>query len=85
MWQANNDHYTLWRLAHEHQQESLDRLLNSVTVSDRSPAIVRPLISSLARVANRLANWLRSYRMGGGQQLPAAADEIVPTVTSKSS
>ena len=38
MWQAENDRYTLWRLEHEMGVKPIDRLLNSVTVSDRVEA-----------------------------------------------
>ena len=38
MWQAENDRYTLWRLEHEMGVKHIDRLLNSVTTSDRAEA-----------------------------------------------
>lgn len=70
MWQVDNDRYALWHLEHELGQKPLDRLLNSVTVSDRSPTIVRPFIGSLAGMANRLAHWLRNRRNGASDQPP---------------
>ena len=76
MWQVDNDHYALWRLAHEHRQKPLDELLNSVTVADRSPMLVRPLASALAGKAARFVGWLR-----GLPQTPA--DETPPAVISK--
>jgi hypothetical protein len=44
MWQAENDRYTLWRLEHEMGVKPIDRLLNSVTASDRAEA---PLLGGL--------------------------------------
>ena len=44
MWQAENDRYTLWRLELELGVKPIDRLLNSVTASDRAEA---PLLGGL--------------------------------------
>ena len=44
MWQAENDRYTLWRLEHEMGVKRIDRLVNSVTTTDRAEA---PLLAGL--------------------------------------
>lgn len=44
MWQSENDRYTLWRLEHEMGAKPIDRLLNSMTASDRAEA---PLLGGL--------------------------------------
>lgn len=83
MWQVDNDRYALWHLTHELGQKPMDELLNRVTVSDRSPAIVRPLIASLRGMADRLVDWLRSYRKGGRDQPPIPEGKGLPTVISR--
>ena len=58
MWQADNDRYTLWRLEHELGVKPIDRLLNSVTTTDRAEA---PLLAGLdlKSVAAGLGHFLR--------------------------
>jgi hypothetical protein len=64
MWQAENDRYTLWRLEQEMGVKPIDRLLNSVTVSDRAegtPLIgldLKPVAAGLGRSLKRLCSWI---------------------------
>jgi hypothetical protein len=60
MWQVDNDRYALWRLEHELGIKPIDRLLNSVTATDRTegPSLDRvnpkPLAATLARFLRQL-------------------------------
>lgn len=66
MWQVDNDRYALWRLEQELAPRKADRLLDSVTVSDREPSVpVLPVARRLMAMVERLAKAL--YR-----PLPAA-------------
>jgi hypothetical protein len=62
MWQAENDRYTLWRLEHEMGVKLIDRLLNSVTASDRAevPRLagldLKPMAAGLGRFFRRLCS-----------------------------
>lgn len=62
MWQAENDRYTLWRLEHEMGVKPIDRLLTSVTASDRteSPSLdwlnPKPLAAALVRFLRQLCS-----------------------------
>ena len=62
MWQAENDRYTLWRLEHEMGVKRIDRLLNSVTVTDRAEAPLlagldlRPVAAGLRRFLRQLCS-----------------------------
>lgn len=61
MWQAENDRYTVWRLEHEMSVKPIDRLLNSVTVADRSEALLagpdlKPMAAALGRLFRRLCS-----------------------------
>jgi hypothetical protein len=60
MWQVDNDRYTLWRLDHELGRKRIDRLLDSVTVTDRieSPTLVLPPASLFRRFFQRLYSWV---------------------------
>lgn len=60
MWQMDNDRYALWRLEHEVGVKRIDRLLNSVTATDRmeAPSLARldlkPVAAGLGRL---LCSW----------------------------
>ena len=62
MWQAENDRYTLWRLEHEMGVKPIDRLLNSVTTTDRAEAPLlagrdlRPVAAGLGRFFRQLCS-----------------------------
>ena len=60
MWQVDNDRYTLWRLDHEFGLKRIDRLLDSVTASDRieSPTLSLPLAGLFRRVFQLLYSWI---------------------------
>jgi len=75
MWQAENDRYTLWRLEHEMGMKPIDRLLNSVTVSDRAEGT--PLIGlDLKPVAAGLGRFFRQLcsRVVPGPIVPRASE-----------
>jgi len=61
MWEVDNDLRTLWRLEHELGRKRIDRLLNSVTTSDRPERfnLARPNIARLAELMRRL--WRRRW------------------------
>lgn len=75
MWQAENDRYTLWRLEHEMGVKPIDRLLNSVTASDRAEA---PLLAGLdlKPVAAGLRHFFRRFcsRTALGPIVPRASE-----------
>jgi hypothetical protein len=59
MWQVDNDRYALWRLEQELAPRKIDRLLDSVTVSDREqPVAVLPVARGLAAALGLLARSL---------------------------
>ena len=63
MWQAENDRYTVWRLEHEMGVKPIDRLLTSVTVSDRVEApsfngLDPAVAAGLGRSLRRLCSWI---------------------------
>lgn len=60
MWQVDNDRYQLGRLEHELGQKSVERLLNSVTTTDRSPPLGFPAMrfDAAVRVSCRSFRWL---------------------------
>ncbi len=55
MWQEDNDRYALWRLEHELAPKKIDRLLDSVTVSDRAERIAVPMAGRAAAIIQRVA------------------------------
>ena len=72
MWQVDNDRYAVWRLEHElGARQRVDRLLNSVTMSDRteSPSLSRLSHKPVAGLVRRLFGLLYSR---------VAMDPIVP-------
>ena len=75
MWQAENDRYTLWRLEHEMGVKPIDRLLNSVTASDREDAPLlagphlKPLDAGLGRFFRQLCS-----RIALGPIVPRASE-----------
>lgn len=75
MWQAENDRYTLWRLEHELGVKPIDRLLNSVTTTDRAEA---PLLAGLdlKPVAAGLGYFFRQLwsRTALGPTVPRASE-----------
>ena len=54
MWQVDNDRHCPWRLEHEFGLKRIDRLLDSVTVSDR-PERIRLALPNFAQ----FGGWLR--------------------------
>ena len=62
MWQAEDDLYTLRRLEHEVGVKRIDRLLNSVTTTDRAVGLSfawlnpKPLAGTLARFVRQLCS-----------------------------
>ncbi len=62
MWQVDNDRYTLWRLEHEMGVKQIDRLLNSVTTTDRTEGLsfarlnLKPLAGALVRFLRQLCS-----------------------------
>jgi hypothetical protein len=63
MWQVDNDRYAVWRLEHEvGARQRVDRLLNSVTLSDRaeSPTLFRLSHQAVAGLGRRLFGLLYS-------------------------
>lgn len=56
MWQVDNDRYHLWRLEHELGVKQIDRLLDSVTATDRTepPSLPRVNVAPLAGLMHRL-------------------------------
>lgn len=62
MWQVDNDRYHLWRLEHELGPKQIDRLLDSVTASDRTeaPNLARLSVVPLAGAVRRLLKSLYS-------------------------
>jgi len=75
MWQAENDRYTLWRLEHEMGVKRIDRLLNSVTATDRAeaPSLARLNLKPLAGVLGRLFRSLCS-RTAMGSMVSRASE-----------
>jgi hypothetical protein len=75
MWQAENDRYTLWRLEHEMGAKPIDRLLNSVTATDRPEAPLfagldlKPVAAGLGRFFRRLCS-----RVALGPIVPRASE-----------
>jgi hypothetical protein len=75
MWQVDNDRYTLWRLEHEVGVKRIDRLLNSVTETDRTggPLLGRLDPKPLAGVLDRFLRRLCS-RTAMGPIVPRASE-----------
>ncbi len=74
MWQVDNDRHALWRLEHElGAGQQVDRLLNSVTVSDRadSPSLARSDRKPVVGMVRRLLGLLYS-RTALGPIVPRA-------------
>jgi hypothetical protein len=74
MWQAENDRYTLWRLEHEMGMKPIDRLLNSVTASDREAPLLagldlKPVAAGLGRFFRQLCS-----RTALGTTVPRASE-----------
>ena len=75
MWQAENDRYTLWRLEHEMGVKRIDRLLNSVTGTDRAEASLlagldlKPVADGLGRFFRHLCS-----RTAPGPIVPRASE-----------
>ncbi len=75
MWQGNNDRYHLWSLEHQLPRNKLDRLLNSITETDRQPLFrirIAPLGTALRRAFKLLCGvpaalqWARRIPAHGG-------------------
>ena len=66
MWQVDNDRYYLWQLEHELNAKRIDRLLNSITTTDRLES------SSLAMTLVRLGRALWRAAKGISSSLPVA-------------
>jgi hypothetical protein len=73
MWQVDNDRYILWRLEHEMGIKRIDRLLNSVTATDRAPSLARLDLKPLAGLLGRFFRLLCS-RTAMGPIVPRASE-----------
>ena len=75
MWQVDNDKYCLWRLEHELNVKRMDRLLNSVTCTDRHEPVrlfrIRPA-ALVAAMVERLGRLQRQVAAAIWRLSPAA-------------
>jgi hypothetical protein len=74
MWQVDNDRYAVWRLEHELGVKPIDRLLGSVTATDReAPLLTRldpkPVAAGLGRFFRLLCS-----RTAMGPIVPRASE-----------
>ena len=65
MWPVDNGNYQLWRLEHQIRPAMADRLLNSVTTTDRAPGVL--WLRRLGHLLAKAGKWMSMRRHLGGE------------------